>query len=81
MKGNKMKKTGKWALSVVSKALVVILVILLLPYAKDLWRLIRPDVMGEIRTQSRIIEQKLESASGWKSHRWMRKGFFNPRRM
>ena len=62
MKGNKMKKTGKWALSVVSKALVVILVILLLPYAKDLWRLIRPDVMGEIRTQSRIIEQKLESS-------------------
>ena len=62
MKGNNMKKTGKWALSVVSKALVVILVILLLPYAKDLWRLIRPDVMGEIRTQSRIIEQKLESS-------------------
>ena len=54
-----MKKTGKWALSVFTKALVIILVILLLPYAKDLWRLIRPDVMGEIKTQSRIIEQKL----------------------
>ena len=62
MKGNKMKKTGKWALSVLAKALVVILVILLLPYAKDLWRLIRPDVMGEIKTQSRILEQKLESS-------------------
>lgn len=62
MRKTKMKKTGKWALSVISKALVVILVILFLPYAKDLWRLIRPDVMGEIRTQSRIIEQKLESS-------------------
>lgn len=57
-----MKKTGKWALSVFTKALVIILVILLLPYAKDLWRLIRPDVMGEIKTQSRIIEQKLKSS-------------------
>ena len=57
-----MKKTGKWALSVFSRALVIILVILLLPYAKDLLRLVVPDVTGEIRTQSRIIEQKLESS-------------------
>ena len=62
MRKTKMKKTGKWALSVISKVLVVILVILFLPYAKDLWRLIRPDVTGEIKTQSRIIEQKLESS-------------------
>lgn len=62
MKGNKMKKMRKWALSIVSKTLVIILVILLLPYAKDLWRLIRPDVMGEVKTQSRIIEQKLASS-------------------
>ena len=59
MRKTKMKKTGKWALSVIFKSLVVILVILFLPYAKDLWRLIRPDVTGEIKTQSRIIEQKL----------------------
>lgn len=57
-----MKKTGKWAVSVFSKAIVIILVILLLPYAKDIYHLIAPNVTGEILTQSRIIEQKLESS-------------------
>ena len=57
-----MKKTGKWAFSVFTKAIVIILVILLLPYAKNLYHLIAPDVTGEILTQSRIIEQKLESS-------------------
>ena len=57
-----MKKTGKWVLSVCSKVLVILLVVLLLPFAKDLRRLVIPDVTGEIRTQSRIIEQKLETS-------------------
>ena len=57
-----MKKTGKWAFSVFTKAIVIILVIILLPYAKDLYRLIIPNVTGEILTQSKIIEQKLESS-------------------
>ena len=57
-----MKKTGKWFLSVLSRVFVILLVIALLPFAKDLRRLLLPDVTGEIRTQSRIIEQKLESS-------------------
>lgn len=57
-----MKKTGKWFLHVISRAVVVLLVIVLLPFARDLQRLLIPDVTGEIRTQSRIIEQKLESS-------------------
>ena len=57
-----MKKTGKWAFSVFTKAIIIILVILLLPYAKDLYRLIAPNVNGEILTQSKILEQKLSSS-------------------
>ena len=57
-----MKRTGKWLLSVFTKVIVVILVILLLPYARDLYHLIIPDATGEIRTQSKILEQKLESS-------------------
>lgn len=57
-----MKKTGKWILSIIARVIVIILVILLLPYAKDLYHLIIPDATGEIRTQSKILEQKLESS-------------------
>lgn len=57
-----MKKTGKWAFSVFTKAIIIILVILLLPYAKELYRLIAPNVTGEILTQSKILEQKLSSS-------------------
>ena len=49
-----MKKTGKWFASIVSKALIVILVILLLPFAGQLFQLILPGITGEISTQSRI---------------------------
>ena len=56
-----MKKTGKWLLSLLSKALIIILVILLLPLARTLIRRIMPDAAGEIRVQSMILEQKLES--------------------
>ena len=62
MKGIRMKKTGKWLLTIISKAFVVILVILLLPFAKQLFQLILPDITGEINAQSRILEQKLESS-------------------
>ena len=57
-----MKNTRNWILSVIIKVLVVLLVIVLFPYAKNLFRLNVPDATGEIRTQSRIIEQKLESS-------------------
>ena len=57
-----MKKTGKWFASIVSKALIVILVILLLPFAGQLFQLILPGITGEISTQSRILKQKLESS-------------------
>lgn len=57
-----MKKTGKWALSVISKALVIILVITLLPFTRTWIRQLLPDATGEIRVQSMILEQKLESS-------------------
>ncbi len=57
-----MKKTGKWALSVISKALVIILVITLLPFARTWIRQLLPDATGEIQVQSMILEQKLESS-------------------
>ena len=57
-----MKKTGKWLLSLLSKALIIILVILLLPLVRTLIRRIMPDAAGEIRVQSMILEQKLESS-------------------
>ena len=57
-----MRKTGRWFSAVFAKVVVIILVVLLLPFARDLLHLVLPDVTGEIRTQSRIIEQKLESS-------------------
>lgn len=57
-----MRRTGRRAFSVFSRALVILLVIALLPFAKDLYRLIIPDVTGEIDAQSRILRQKLESS-------------------
>ena len=57
-----MKKTGNWLLSLLSKALIIILVILLLPLVRTLIRRIMPDAAGEIRVQSMILEQKLESS-------------------
>ena len=57
-----MKQTGKWFASIAAKALIVILVILLLPYAGQLFQLILPGITGEINAQSRILEQKLESS-------------------
>ena len=57
-----MKKTGKWVLSVLSKVFVILLVIALLPFARTWIRQLFPDATGEIRIQSMILEQKLESS-------------------
>lgn len=57
-----MKKTGKWILSVLSKVFVILLVIVLLPFARTWIREMFPDVTGQIRIQSMILEQKLESS-------------------
>jgi len=57
-----MKKMGKWALSLITKALVIILVVLLLPFAKSIVGYFMPDITGEISVQSKILEQKLESS-------------------
>ena len=57
-----MKKTGRWFPSVLSKTVIVILVIILLPFAGQLFHQILPNVSGEINTQSRILEQKLDSS-------------------
>ncbi len=57
-----MKKKGKWFLSAVSKALVLVLVILILPYARILFRALMPDTIGEIRLQRQVLKQKLESS-------------------
>lgn len=58
-----MKKTGKWVLSVITKVIVIILVILvMLLFGKDIWHFVVSDITGDIRVQSEIIEQKLESS-------------------
>ncbi|MBO4470878.1 MAG: DUF4230 domain-containing protein [Clostridia bacterium] len=57
-----MRKTGRWIASIISKTLVVILVIILLPFARTFLRSFLPDATGEIRVQSVILKQKLESS-------------------
>lgn len=55
-------KTGKrWILSVTGKAATILLVIALLPLAGNLVSLVFPEITGQVNTQSRILEQKLES--------------------
>lgn len=58
-----MRKCGKFALSVLSKVLVILLVVVLFPFARDLFGGLFPDLKGEITTQSRVLEQKLESSN------------------
>lgn len=53
-----MKKT----LSAVSKGLCAAFLIVIFFFGKDIGRILLPDVTGEIKTQSKIIEQKLESS-------------------
>lgn len=57
-----MKRSGKWVLSLISKAIVIVVAILLLPFAKTLLGGLLPDATCEIRTHSAVIEQKLTSS-------------------
>lgn len=58
-----MKKVFRKTCSLLAKALLVILIIFLLPHARTLWNRLFPDLTGEIRTQSVVLMQKLQSSS------------------
>ena len=58
-----MKKFGKWFVSLITRVLAILLVLFLLPFARTVFRQVFPGVTGEIRTQSAVIRQKLESSS------------------
>ena len=72
-----MKKKGKWFLSAVSKALFLVIVILILPYARILFRALLPDTTGEIRLQSQVLKQKLESSKRLEVTRVDEEGILN----
>ena len=55
------RRIGLWFLSIVSRAFVIVFVILFLMYGRPLYRLLS-GATGQIRTQSAILEQKLESS-------------------
>ena len=57
-----MKKTGKRILLLLTKVLVIMLVILMLPFAVNIMNFVLPDINGEIIVLSRILKQKLESS-------------------
>ena len=57
-----MKRTGKRLfLSATGKALTIVLVIALLPFARNLITLVFPGITGQVTIQSGILEQKLQS--------------------
>lgn len=55
-----MKKTGKWILSLIARIAVIVLLFVIGRFVY--FQYILPDLTGEIRIQSRILEQKLESS-------------------
>ena len=57
-----MKHVGKWLLKVISKALVIALVIMIILFASNPLRELLRNVQGEIRLQSTILKQKMESS-------------------
>ena len=57
-----MKHVGKWLLKVISKALVIALVIMIILFASNPFRELLRNVQGEIRLQSTILKQKMESS-------------------
>ena len=57
-----MKHVGKWILKVITKAAVIALVIMIVLFASDPFREMLRNVRGEIRLQSTILKQKLESS-------------------
>ena len=58
-----MKRATKSFFSFSAKILAVLLIILVLPYARKAFRDLFPDLTGEIHTQSSVLEQKLLSSS------------------
>ena len=57
-----MKRAGKWILSLISKAIVIALVIMIVLFASDPLRDLIRNVKGEIDIQSSILKQKMESS-------------------
>jgi hypothetical protein len=57
-----MKRAGKWFLSVVTKAAVIALVIMIVLFAADPLRDLIRNVRGEIEIQSSVLKQKMESS-------------------
>lgn len=57
-----MKRAGKWFLSVVTKAVVIALVIMIVLFAADPLRDLIRNVRGEIEIQSSVLKQKMESS-------------------
>ena len=57
-----MKRAGKWFLSVVTKAVVMALVIMIVLFAADPLRDLIRNVRGEIEIQSSVLKQKMESS-------------------
>ncbi len=55
-----MKKTGKWIIGLIAR--IAILMLLFMAGRFVYYQYILPDLTGEIRIQSRILEQKLESS-------------------
>ncbi len=58
-----MKKTGQWLLSLLGKALILLLLIVLLPYAFRFSEKIFPDINGEIQTESMVLMRELQASS------------------
>ena len=57
-----MKRAGKWALSVITRAAVTALVIMIILFAAEPLRDLIRNVKGEIAVQSTILKQKMESS-------------------
>ncbi len=58
-----MKKAGHWFLSFVSRLLLLLLVIVLLPYCFRLAESVFPDLTGNIESQSAVLMRELQSSS------------------
>ena len=57
-----MKRAGKWTLGVITRAMIIALVIMIVLFATEPLRDMLRNVKGEIRVQSAILKQKLESS-------------------
>ena len=57
-----MKSTLRWLLTVLSKALTVVLIIVLLPAVRNVFQPMLKDLSGKIIAQSHVIERNLASS-------------------